>query len=49
MDLKIPFHLGNTILTCASTQGTLTGETIDGIPIEGSDHIRMIDDEVFGN
>ena len=38
------FHLrlGETDLTCDSTEGTLSGETFDGLAIEGSDAVRMI-------
>ena len=44
LDLEFHFRLGETQLTCDSVVGTLTGETYDGIPIEGSDNVRMIDD-----
>ncbi len=45
-DLDFVFHsrLGDTALTCESTEGTLIGETYAGIPIEGSDSVRMIDE-----
>jgi len=43
MDLVFHFRLGDTDLTCDSTEGTLTGETFDGLVIEGSDAVRMID------
>ena len=45
MDLVFHFRLGDTALICESTEGTLIGETYDGIPIEGSDSIRMIDQD----
>jgi len=43
IDLLFHFRLENTTLTCTSTEGTLTGETFDGIPITGSDVVNMID------
>ena len=43
LDLEFHFRLGDTDLTCGSVVGTLTGETYAGIPIEGSDSVRMID------
>ena len=43
MDLVLHFRLGDTSLTCASTEGTLTGETFDGKAIQGTDAVRMID------
>ena len=42
-DLVLHFGLGDTDLTCDSTEGTLTGETFDGQDIEGSDAVRMVD------
>ena len=42
-DLVLHFRLGDTDLTCTSTDGTLTGETFDGQTIEGADAVRMID------
>jgi hypothetical protein len=42
LDLVFHFRLGDTDLSCISTQGTLTGERFDGIPIEGTDSVRMI-------
>ena len=42
-DLVLHFRLGDTDLNCESTEGTLTGETFDGLPIEGIDVVRMID------
>ena len=41
-DLVFHFRLGDTNLTCASTDATLVGETFDGIPIEGTDSVRMV-------
>jgi hypothetical protein len=41
-DLVFHFRLGDTDLTCDSTEGTLIGETFDGDAIEGSDAIRMV-------
>ena len=43
-DLVLHFRLGDTDLTCDSTEGTLTGETFDGQAIEGTDAVRMIDE-----
>jgi hypothetical protein len=42
-DLLFHFRLGDTDLTCDSTEGMLTGETFYGLPIEGIDTVRMID------
>ncbi|MEE8508512.1 MAG: dickkopf-related protein, partial [Myxococcota bacterium] len=42
LDLVFHFILGETNLTCASTEGVLTGETFDSRLIEGSDSLRMI-------
>jgi len=41
-DLLLHFRLRDTNLTCESTQGTLTGETLDGIPFEGTDSVNMV-------
>ncbi len=41
-DLVVHFRLGETNLTCDSTEGTLTGETFDGRVIEGTDSVRMV-------
>ena len=43
-DLDIVFHfrLGDTDLSCNSTLGILVGNTYDGIPIEGTDSVRMV-------
>ncbi len=42
VDLVFHFRLGDTSLTCGSTMGTLIGETYDGVPIQGSDSVRMV-------
>ncbi len=42
-DLVFHFRLGDTDLTCDSTEAILTGETFDGQAIEGTDAVRMID------
>ena len=42
MDLVFHFRLGDTSLTCGSMTGTLTGERYDGIPVEGTDSVRMV-------
>lgn len=39
MDLVFHFMLADTTLTCDSTEGTLTGETYDGMQIVGTDSI----------
>ncbi len=41
-DLVFHFRLGDTSLTCSSTEGTLTGETSDGQAIQGTDAVRMV-------
>jgi len=41
-DLEFHFRLGETELTCESTEGTLTGETFGGMAIEGTDEINMV-------
>lgn len=43
-DLDLVFHLklGDTALTCDSTEGTLVGETFDGQAIEGVDEVHMV-------
>jgi hypothetical protein len=43
IDLVFHFRLGDTGLTCASTDGTLSGELFDGSAIEGTDAVNMID------
>ncbi|MFQ5932184.1 MAG: hypothetical protein ACE5MM_07235 [Nitrospiraceae bacterium] len=42
IDLVLHFRFGETGLTCDSTDATLTGSTFGGIPIEGSDSVRMV-------
>jgi hypothetical protein len=42
-DLVFHFRYGDTGLDCASTEGTLSGETFDGQAIEGIDAVRMIE------
>jgi hypothetical protein len=44
-DLVFHFRLGDTDLSCDSTEGTLTGETFDGQSIEGTDSVNMIGSE----
>ena len=41
-DLVLHFRLGDTGLTCSSTEGMLTGETLGGEAIEGTDAVRMV-------
>ncbi|MCE7985249.1 MAG: hypothetical protein DYG89_29095 [Caldilinea sp. CFX5] len=41
-DLIFHFRLGNTALTCTSTQATLTGYTFAGWAITGSDSVYMV-------
>jgi hypothetical protein len=43
IDLVSHFRLGDTQLTCDSTEGTLTGETFDGQAFEGTDSVRMVE------
>ena len=40
-DLVLHFRLGDTALTCHSTEGILRGETLDGQAIQGTDAVRM--------
>jgi hypothetical protein len=42
IDLVFHFRLGDTDLSCDSTEGTLTGETFDGQSVEGTDSVNMI-------
>jgi hypothetical protein len=42
-DLVFHFRQGETSLDCTSTEGTLTGQTLGGQSIEGTDSVRMID------
>jgi hypothetical protein len=41
VDLVFHFRLGDTNLTCESTEGTLTGETYESLPIIGTDTVWM--------
>ena len=41
-DLVFHFRVGDTDLTCDSTEGKLVGENFDGQAIEGTDAVRMI-------
>lgn len=43
IDLVFHFRVGETDLTCESTEGTLEGETFDGQTIRGSDAVRMVE------
>ena len=42
MDLVFHFRMGDTHLTCLSFEGALWGETFAGVPILGTDLIRMV-------
>jgi hypothetical protein len=42
LDLVFHFRFGDTGLDCFSTEGTLVGETYDGIQVEGIDAVRMV-------
>lgn len=42
VDLVFHFRLGDTALTCASTEANLIGETFEGLAIQGSDNVRMV-------
>jgi phosphonate transport system substrate-binding protein len=42
MDLVFHFRLADTDLVCWSTEGTLIGMTYDGLPVEGTDSVRML-------
>jgi DNA-binding beta-propeller fold protein YncE len=42
LDLVFHFRLRDTALTCESTTGPLQGLTYNGIPIAGTDSVRMI-------
>ena len=42
-DLVLHFRLGDTTLTYASSEATLTGETFAGEAVEGADSVRMVD------
>ena len=41
-DLVLHFRPCDTVLDCSSTEGTLLGETFDGMAIEGADSVRMV-------
>jgi len=41
-DLVFHFRLSDTTLTCKSTTGQLQGLTYDGVPVVGTDSVRMI-------
>ncbi len=41
-DLVLHFHTQETGITCGETSATLTGETFDGDPIQGSDSIKTV-------
>jgi hypothetical protein len=47
IDLLFQFRLGDTTLTCESTEGTLRGQTFDGQAIQGTDAVRMINPGPF--
>ena len=42
VDLVCHFRTQNLNLTTSSTQATLTGETLGGTPIEGTDSVRIV-------
>ncbi len=42
VDLVLHFRFGETNLTCDSTEGTLFGETFDGVLVIGTDAIDMV-------
>ena len=42
LDLMFHFRLSDTALTCSSIQATLTGSTFTGLPIQGTDSVRMV-------
>jgi DNA-binding beta-propeller fold protein YncE len=42
LDLVFHFRLGDTHLTCGSTEGLLVGATYAGLPIQGTDSVRMV-------
>lgn len=42
IDLLFHFRLQDTNLTCQSKEGTLTGETFNGLEVVGTDNVRMI-------
>jgi hypothetical protein len=42
LDLVFHFRLGDTDLICGSTEGTLLGETFDGLLIRGTDAVQTV-------
>jgi hypothetical protein len=42
LDLVLKFNIGETNLSCESTEGVLTAETFDGILLEGHDAVNMV-------
>lgn len=42
LDLVLHFRLGDTGLTCNSTEGTLLGRTADGTTVTGTDRLRTV-------
>lgn len=44
IDLVLHFLVGDTGLTCGSTEGVLTGTTFDGDSIEGRDAVHIVGD-----
>ena len=42
IDLMFHFRLGDTALTCSSTQGMLAGSTFADLPIQGTDSVQMV-------
>lgn len=43
IDVVFHFRLNATGLDCGSTEGTLVGEANEGLAIEGTDSVRMVD------
>lgn len=42
IDLVFHFRFGDTALTCESTEGTLIGQTYDGVQIQSVDSVRTV-------
>ena len=42
IDMIFQFKTQNTGILCGTTSASLTGETVDGDPIQGSDSIRTV-------
>ena len=42
VDLVCHFHTQDTGFQCGDTEGILRGENMDGVPIEGSDSVRLV-------